>query len=75
VPRLQAVISWNKTNSGKGEKMPRASTPITQCPKCKKFFYWLKGIERCPCGEPVPPEVAFAPLIDIEQSKKKVKVV
>lgn len=52
--------------------MPRASTPITQCPKCKKFFYWLKGIERCPCGEPVPPEVAFAPLFDIEQSKKKV---
>jgi hypothetical protein len=70
VPRLQAVISWNKTNSGKGEKMPRP--PIVQCPKCKKFFYWLKGIERCPCGEPVPPEVAFAPLFDIEQSKKKV---
>ena len=52
--------------------MPRASTPITQCPKCKKFFYWLKGIERCPCGEPVPPEVAFPKLFNIEESKKKV---
>jgi len=52
--------------------MPRPSTPIVKCPKCHNFFYWLKGIERCPCGEPVPPEVAFAPLIDIERSKKKV---
>ena len=69
---MTSFSSQRKKKTRRMIEMPRASTPITQCPKCKKFFYWLKGIERCPCGEPVPHEVAFAPLIDIEQSKKKV---
>jgi len=54
--------------------MPRV--PITQCPNCKNFFYWLKGIEKCPgCDTYVPEEVAFGKLINIEESKKKVKEV